>query len=136
MSAPDAPADLTRNQALVYAALTRAGGPLSAYAILDDLRAAGLRAPQQIYRALDKLTERGLVHRLESLNAFVACCDPAHEGHEMAAFSICEACGKVGEMTDAGLIDRLKRLAARDAFQIRSMTLEVRGLCAECAARA
>ncbi|MEQ8602829.1 MAG: Fur family transcriptional regulator [Marivibrio sp.] len=130
---PSAP-DLTRNQSLVFAALDRAEGPMSAYAILDAVRDEGIRAPQQIYRALDKLIELGMIHRLESLNAFVACCHPhphAHQ-HAVAAFSICERCGKVGEMTDEGLIDRLKRLAAADGFQIRATTLEVRGLCADC----
>jgi len=128
--------DLTRNQSLVFAALEGARAPLSAYAILDAVREEGIRAPQQVYRALDKLIELGLIHRLESLNAFVACCHPDPHGHDhaVAAFSICEGCGKVGEMTDAGLIDRLKRLAAADGFQIRATTLEVRGLCADCRA--
>ncbi len=65
--------DLTRNQSLVFNALDGASGPLSAYDILDKLRADGFRAPLQVYRALDKLVEYGMVHRLESLNAFVAC---------------------------------------------------------------
>jgi len=47
--------------------------PLSAYDILDKLHDFGFRAPLQVYRALDKLIELGLVHRLETLNAFVAC---------------------------------------------------------------
>jgi len=68
-----APSDLTRNQSLVFGALSRAEGPLSAYTILDQLRDDGFRAPLQVYRALDKLVETGMVHRLESLNAFVAC---------------------------------------------------------------
>lgn len=125
--------DLTRNQSLVYQALERVGTPLSAYAILDGLREEGIRAPQQVYRALDKLLELGLIHRLESLNAFVACCDPHPHGHAVAAFSICEGCGKVGEMTDPALMEQLKRLAAADGFRIHSTTLEVRGRCADCA---
>ncbi|MCS6758506.1 MAG: transcriptional repressor, partial [Candidatus Devosia euplotis] len=60
-------ADLTRNQGLVLGALAHADTPLSAYQLLDALRADGLRAPLQVYRALDKLVERGLAHRLESL---------------------------------------------------------------------
>ena len=65
--------DLTKNQTLVMGALSQAKGPLSAYTILDELRDDGFRAPLQVYRALEKLVELGLVHRLESLNAFVAC---------------------------------------------------------------
>ena len=67
---------LTRNQGLVFDVLTHSEGPLSAYSILDKLRDSGFRAPLQVYRALDKLLEFGLVHRLESLNAFVACAHP------------------------------------------------------------
>ena len=61
--------ELTRNQNLVLGALTQATGPLSAYGILDQVRSDGIKAPLQIYRALDKLVEKGLAHRLESLNA-------------------------------------------------------------------
>ena len=82
--------DLTRNQSLVFNALTRAPGPLSAYSLLDQLRDKGLRAPLQVYRALDKLVAFGMVHRLESLNAFVACRHPDCETHENIAFTICE----------------------------------------------
>jgi Fur family zinc uptake transcriptional regulator len=63
--------DLTKNQSLVMGALSQANGPLSAYTILDELREHGFRAPLQVYRALEKVVEFGLVHRLESLNAFV-----------------------------------------------------------------
>ncbi len=59
--------DLTRNQSLVLDTLSQSGGPLSAYTILDQLRDHGFRAPLQVYRALDKLVEFGMVHRLESL---------------------------------------------------------------------
>src|SRR5690606_5865135 len=66
----DIPVDLTRNQELVLGALNGSGGRLSAYDILDRVRGKGIRAPLQVYRALDKLVERGLAHRLESLSAF------------------------------------------------------------------
>jgi len=125
--------DLTRNQALVYGTLHDAHGPLSAYAILDRLRPDGLRAPQQIYRALDKLMEFGLIHRLESLNAFVACSHPAHEGHSVVAFAICEACGNVSEFSEAALAEHLRRWADETGFRIKKSTIEVRGLCDGCA---
>ncbi|MCC2690339.1 MAG: zur, partial [Rhizobiaceae bacterium] len=62
---------LTRNQQLVLARLEAASGPVSAYGLLDQLRDDGFRAPLQVYRALEGLIKGGLVHRLESLNAFV-----------------------------------------------------------------
>lgn len=126
--------DLTKNQSLVMGALTRSEGPLSAYTILDQLRDEGFRAPLQVYRALDKLVEFGLVHRLESLNAFVACRHPGCDGHETIAFMICKTCGQVNEITDEPLARRLKQLATEAGFGLRKSTVELRGVCGECQA--
>ena len=128
------PPALTRNQELVYAVLGNAEGPLSAYTILDRVRADGIRAPQQVYRALDKLLAYGLVHRLESISSFVACTHPAHESHSMTAFAICEACGNVSEFSDDSLAARLQGRAGGEGFRIKKSTIEVRGLCRACAA--
>jgi len=133
MASAHAHAELPRNQALVYSALSDAGGPLSAYEILDRLRGAGLRAPLQVYRALEKLREAGLVHRLESLNAFVACCHP-HEGHhESRAFAICDKCGVVAELEDERVAAELESLADRAGFASRTAVIELHGLCGACA---
>ena len=126
------PAKLTRNQTLVYNTLVRADAPLSAYAILARLREQGLRAPLQVYRALDKLVSTGVVHRLESLNAFVACHQPDDDGHETIAFTICDLCGKVTEATDAKLARRLKELAREIDFQPHKSIVELRGVCRHC----
>lgn len=123
---------LTKNQALVMGTLSKAGGPLSAYTILDRLRDDGLRAPLQVYRALDKLVEFGLVHRLESLNAFVACRHPGCDGHQFTAFMICDECGSVIEIADTALAGRLKGLAQDADFILEKSTVELRGLCAAC----
>lgn len=69
---------LSRNQSLVLSVLQSSDQPLSAYTILDRLRDDGLRAPLQIYRALEKLMEAGRIHRLESMNALVICCHSKH----------------------------------------------------------
>jgi Fur family zinc uptake transcriptional regulator len=130
----NAPAGLTRNQSLVFSALTRAEAPLSAYAILDQLRDEGFRAPPQVYRALEKLIEMGAVHRLESLNAFVACRHPDCDGHETVAFAICDTCGKVAELSDDTLARHLKALADASAFALKKSTVELRGTCADCRA--
>lgn len=94
---------LTKHQALVLDALASETGSAGAYALLDRLRAQGLRAPAQVYRALDKLIEYGLVHRLESLNAFIACDRPHAHEHGVVAFAICDGCGSVDEFSDAGV---------------------------------
>ncbi|MBS8259120.1 transcriptional repressor [Roseibium polysiphoniae] len=125
---------LTKNQALVLGALTGSNGPLTAYAILDLLRADGFRAPLQVYRALDKLVDFGMVHRLESLNAFVACRHPGCTSHDSAAFAICEQCGLVTEFTPDKAVDMLKDWAKGEGFQMAKTTIELRGLCRTCTA--
>ncbi len=127
--------DLTKNQSLVMGQLSKADGPLSAYTILDQLREHGFRAPLQVYRALDKLVEFGLVHRLESLNAFVACRQPDCETHQFTAFMICEACGQVDEISDDKLTQRLNVLARDAEFALRKTTIELRGACGTCERR-
>lgn len=128
--------ELTRNQSLVLTALERADAPLSAYTILDRLRDDGFRAPLQVYRALDKLTEFGLVHRLESLNAFVACAHGHGDGHAhshgLVAFAICETCGKVDEFSDDEIEARLTGWAREAGFRAAKTTIELRGQCAVC----
>jgi Fur family zinc uptake transcriptional regulator len=124
---------LTRNQQVVMSALKTVGQPLSAYQILDlaAVRAKGLKAPLTIYRALDKLIEHGLVHRIESLNAFVIC---DHEPHsEPAAFMICQDCRTTIEFSTNSLRRSIARYAGEHGFQMEGMHLEVSGHCVQCA---
>jgi Fur family zinc uptake transcriptional regulator len=123
---------LTRNQGLVYDALSGAEGPLSAYAILDDLRDHGIRAPLQVYRALDKLLELGLVHRLESLNSFVACQHPDCDTRATMVFAICSKCSHVSELAGEQLEAELKDMAESDGFHVQAATIELRGICRIC----
>lgn len=126
---------LTKNQTLVLDALSRTAGPLSAYSLLDELRGDGFRAPLQVYRALDKLMEFGLVHRLESLNAFVACSHDHHDHHHgPVAFAICETCGQVDEFADSVVEERLGSWATDHHFKLEKTTIEMRGQCANCLA--
>lgn len=125
--------ELTRNQGLVLDALCRAEAPLSAYTILDRLREEGFRAPLQVYRALDKLLELGLVHRLESINAFVACAHPHEHERGLIAFAICRACGRVEEFCDETVERRLDRWARSHSFRPQRTTIELSGTCVACA---
>ena len=127
---------LTRNQHLVLGALTHAEGPLSAYGILDQLRGEGIKAPLQIYRALDKLLEMGLAHRLESLNAFVACGHAHDHNTGLTAFAICEDCGRVDEFADDIVQQRLGAWSKAQGFKADRTTVEIRGHCAQCLAAA
>ena len=105
--------------------------PVLAYDLLDSLRDEQRRAaPPTVYRALDFLLDLGLIHRLESLNAFVGCEDPerSHDGQ----FLICDACRRVAEI-DAPEIGRaVDRNATGAGFEVRRRVIEVRGLCRSC----
>ena len=130
MTKPDQ--SLTKNQALVFQALTKSPVPKTAYGLLDDLRSAGFRAPPQVYRALDKLVESGLVHRLESMNAFVACSHDACHPAGMVAFAICDRCGQATEFNDEIVAERLDDWTLARQFTPSRTTIEIRGECAEC----
>ncbi len=88
---------LTPIRRRVLEALLASHQPLGAYELIDRLAARGARpAPITIYRALDFLREQGLVHRIESRNAFIACVHN-HDSGDPVVFLICEKCGAVGE---------------------------------------
>ncbi len=125
--------DLTRNQTLVLDRLEKSEGPLSAYALLDQLRDDGFRAPLQVYRALDTLMKSGLVHRLESINSFVACHGHHHHDHGITGFAICETCGQVTEFTDPVVSERLEAWAQATGFKASKAAIELRGTCGKCA---
>jgi Fur family zinc uptake transcriptional regulator len=122
----------TRNQDIVLAALESSGLPMSAYEILDlqEVRRQGLKAPLTIYRALDKLIQLGLVHRIESLNAFVACDHGPH--HEAVGFMNCETCKKTIELPVGDCESLLRAAAHSNGFEIEKITIEVSGRCTGC----
>lgn len=117
---------------MIVQALKGAGRPVSAYEIIDSLRDQALLAPQTVYRALDRLIASGSAHRLESLNAFVACSHATHKG--AAIFAICNDCGQVTEFDEPKAVESLSGWAKKAKFGVQSMTLELRGRCALCAA--
>ena len=129
-------ATLTKNQINVLEKLEAASGPLSAYTLLDQLRERGFRAPWQVYRALDALIKEGFVHRLESLNAFVACAEPHDHGHSMTAFAICDTCGQVQEFSDDAIGRQLEDWVRAGGFVPKKAVIEFRGTCGKCRAEA
>ncbi|RCL01111.1 MAG: zinc uptake regulator [Candidatus Tokpelaia sp. JSC188] len=124
--------DLTDNQRHVLNLLISENTALSAYTILDRLRTKGFRAPLQVYRALEKLIELSLVHRLESLNAFIACSHPQYEEHNLVAFIICRKCRNIIEFEDGIIADNVKERMQIIHFQAQDTTLEIKGICAKC----
>jgi len=123
---------LTKNQTLVFRVLSRAKTPLSAYDILERLQTQGFRAPPQVYRALEKLSSVGLIHRVETLNAFVACNHSDDQNHGTSAFAICDSCSIVVEFPCDKVARQLALLAKDQGFGLKSSTIELAGLCDGC----
>ena len=124
---------LTPGRRRVLDILHRARRPLGAYELIEELATdAGKRpAPISVYRALDFLLENGLVHRLASRNAFLAC-EHGHEARAPVAFLICESCGAVTEATSDGLRRALDMLARESHFRAEAKVIEIAGRCAAC----
>jgi len=123
---------LTPIRRQVLEALAAHHRPLGAYEIIDRLAGDGpRRAPITVYRALDFLLANGLVHRIESRNAFIACLNE-HGASEIVVFLICERCGAVGEGPSAAVADTLKAAAKAAGFVPRAPVIEIAGICAHC----
>jgi Fur family zinc uptake transcriptional regulator len=129
----DRGARLTPIRREVLEALHATHRPLGAYDIADLLMSPERRrlAPITIYRALDFLIEHGLVHRLASRNAFVAC-PHGHAPQDIVAFLICEECGGVDEMCSTELSAALGKLTAAEGFAPSAQVLEISGRCSHC----
>jgi Fur family zinc uptake transcriptional regulator len=123
---------LTPIRRRVLEVLLESHKPLGAYEIIERVAADGGRpAPITIYRALDFLREHGLVHRIESRNAFVACVNN-HSGGDLVVFLICERCGAVGEASSQAVADQLKAAARAAGFTPKAPVIEVTGVCSHC----
>ena len=83
---------LSKNQQIVLSIIEKAKGPLKAYSILYNVQKKGIKAPLQVYRALEKLIKIGKIHKIESKNAFIACNNSDCEISNATAFSICDNC--------------------------------------------
>lgn len=104
---------------------------VKAYDLLDQLATEGGSAkPPTVYRALDFLMEEGLVHKIESLNAYVGCPHPG-DSH-ISQFLICDNCETVEEVTSEALNKAVAKAAADSGFTINKQTLELHGLCKNC----
>ena len=123
---------LSRNQQIVLDIIEKAKGPLKAYSILFNVQKKGINAPQQIYRALDKLIEIGKIHKIESKNAFVACRSTDCEISKTTAFSICESCEMVDEISDTKLTKYLSSFSDKKGTKYKRFNLEFFGLCKKC----
>jgi Fur family zinc uptake transcriptional regulator len=126
---------LTPIRARVLGLIADGGKPLKAYDLLEQVRSgegAGAAAPPTVYRALDFLLANGFIHKLESVNAFVACHHPNTAQHSVP-FLICDRCHNAVELEDKHVVALLDERARALGFMPQAQTLEVHGLCADCA---
>lgn len=105
--------------------------PVKAYDVLNVLRPKHSKiAPMTVYRALAALVDQGCVHRLESINAYVAC--RCEEHGEAPILSVCNACGSVAETVSTEILKKLSDIASRSGLAPTRHVIEVHGICAAC----
>ena len=118
-------------QTEILSILRDSRSPHSAYTLLDRLQETYPKiAPPTVYRALAALGERGQIHRLESLNAYVACQSEAY--NQTSVLSICEDCGVVEETFEPDIFSRLSAALRKSGFSAQRHIIEVNGICASC----
>ena len=104
--------------------------PIGAYEVLENLQQDSRAAPPTVYRALDFLLDLGLVHRINSLNAYVGCIHPEypHDGQ----FLICKSCKAFAELDSPLITAAIEQSAAETDFEVHQHTIEIMGLCPRC----
>ena len=126
---------LTPIRRKVLELLLASGRATKAYSLLDDMRQIHPgSAPPTVYRALDFLLSVGLVHRIESINAFTVCHDLTHCQHGMLV--VCQQCGNVAELHQPALREALVAQIELAGYRLAGDEIELKGLCAECQAAA
>jgi Fur family zinc uptake transcriptional regulator len=106
---------------------------IKAYDLLDQIRPINDAAkPSTVYRALDFLLEQGLIHRVESLNAFVGCRSSGTQHDQLLL--ICTACHNVEERAAPDVFSALSEEMRNAAFNPQRKTIEIHGLCKRCSA--
>ena len=124
--------NLSKNQKIIFDLIDKSPEPLKAYSILFNVQKKGINAPLQVYRALDKLVEIGKIHKIESRNAFIACQNSSCQISKPTAFSICESCEKVSEISNTKLSKYLSNFADESGMKYSKYNLEFFGLCKKC----
>ena len=124
--------NLTPIRRRVLELVWRSHEPIGAYQILAELaKERAKAAPPTVYRALEFLVAAGLVHRIDSLNAFMGCGEPGHA--HVAQFLVCRACHRVAEIDDPAINRALADKSRAMGFRIEPASLEIKGLCGDCA---
>ena len=124
--------NLSKNQQIILDLIVKSSEPLKAYSILFNVQNKGIKAPLQVYRALDKLVEIGKIHKIESRNAFIACQNSSCQISKATAFSICESCENVSEISNSKLSKYLANFVDEAGMKYNKYNLEFFGLCKKC----
>ena len=124
--------NLSKNQKIIFDIIQNSSEPLKAYSILFNVQKKGIKAPLQVYRALDKLVELGKIHKIESRNAFIACQNSSCQISKATAFSICESCENVSEISNSKLSKYLSNFVDETGMKFSKYNLEFFGLCKKC----
>ena len=124
--------NLTKNQQIIFDLIDKSPEPMKAYSILFNVPKKGIKAPLQVYRALDKLVKMGKIHKIESRNAFIACQNSSCQVSKATAFSICEMCEKITEISSSSLSKYLANFKDKDGMKYSKYNLEFFGLCKKC----
>ena len=124
--------NLSKNQQIIFDIIDKSSEPLKAYAILFNVQKKGIKAPLQVYRALDKLVEIGKIHKIESRNAFIACQNSSCQISKATVFSICEVCEKISEISNSKLSKYLSNFSDNTGMKYNKYNLEFFGLCKKC----
>lgn len=126
---------LTPIRAQVLGLIAQHNKPIKAYELLDQMKSAvGANAPPTVYRALDFLIGNGFIHKLASINAYVACHHPSIQ--HTVPFLICDSCQNALELEDESIAETLNAKAKTLGFSPRAQILEVHGTCRQCADKA
>lgn len=122
------------NQEKVLRVLRSAAAPMTAYAVMKSVQSSRAWRPPTVYRALKRLVDAGVVHRIESINAYVICAHDRHRG-AAAVIAICRTCGGAEELAEGCVFEQLTKMTQPRGFRIEQAIIELTGQCARCAER-
>lgn len=117
---------------LVLSALRKSKTPLSAYDILEKVNKFGIKSSPIVYRALEALMKNGAAHKINGLNAFVACACTADHHHDVSVLTVCKGCKRVDELHDHAVIHHLTKLRKLHVNLSESAVVELPITCEKC----
>ncbi len=117
---------------MILRTLRKSKAPMSAYEILGSIRAFGVKSPPIVYRALSSLQKTGDIHRIEQLNAYVACDCTNNHTHALSVLAVCTTCQSVNELHDHAIIHHLEALRKKGLNIPDGAVMEIPVTCNDC----